>query len=274
LATPKGGNNPYITNSQCVRCDYGLSSPTQDLGVTLVYAVPGFKAPAQLLEGWQLSSTINLQSGQPFNGLDGSDDLAGVGGGRRFFGGASEPWSLYGKGTDFKNIGKLTPIPCFGVSGSRFGNAGCSNTLPAACVSAATNEPVNAAMNAQSAGTSSGLASLMAFGCYMEGNSVILPPAQGTFGNMAPGALIGPAFHEWDLSLSKKWTIHERFGLQGTVSAFNVLNSFSYTLPGGGGGPVNVPSRFAVSGGQPNDSNQVNGTGGARQLLLGLKLSF
>ena len=42
LATPKGGNNPYITNSQCVSCDYGLSSPTQDLGVTLVYAVPEY----------------------------------------------------------------------------------------------------------------------------------------------------------------------------------------------------------------------------------------
>jgi hypothetical protein len=285
LATPKGGNNPYITNSQCVGCDYGLMSPTQDLGVTLVYALPGIKAPVQLLEGWQISSTINLQSGQPFNGLDGSDDFAGVGGGRGLFGGANEPWSLYGKGTDFKNIGKLTGVPCFGLPGSNFGAAAvgapgpCSTvaTLPAACVSAATNEPVNAAMNALSPGSSSGLNSLNAFGCYMQGNSVIIPPAQGTFGNMAPGALIGPAFQEWDLSLSKTWKIRERFGLQGTVSAFNVLNSRSYNLPGGGaqtGGPVNIPSRFGISSGQPNDSNPVNGTGGARQVLLGLKLTF
>jgi hypothetical protein len=91
---------------------------------------------------------------------------------------------------------------------------------------------------------------------------------------MAPGALIGPAFHEWDLSLSKTWKIHERYGLQGTVSAFNVLNSLSYNLPRGPGGPVNVPSGFAVSAGQPSDGNPVNGTGGARQLLLGLKLTF
>jgi hypothetical protein len=239
----------------------------------------------QILEGWQISSTINVQSGQPFNGLDGSDDFAGVGDGRRFFGGVTgEPWSLYGKGTDFKNLGKLTAVPCFGLPGSNFGAAKvgdpgtCSTvaTLPAACVNAATNEPVNAAMNAQSAGSSSGINSLNAFGCYKEGNSVIIPPAQGTFGNMAPGALIGPAFHEWDLSLSKTWKIHERFGLQGTVSAFNVLNSLSYTLrgPGTSGGPVNVPSLFAVSGGQPNDSNPINGTGGARQLLLGLKLTY
>ena len=288
LGTPKGGNNPYITNSQCVSCDYGLESPTQDLGVTLVYEVPGFKAPAQLLQGWKVSSTINLQSGQPFNGVDGSNDFAGVGGGRNLFGGASEPWSLYGKGTDFKNIGKLAGAPCFGVTGSRFagacttvavpsgaiiGTASYVSNLPAACVTAAQKEPVNAAMNSESAGSSNGLLSLANFGCYMEGNAVILPPAQGTFGNMAPGALIGPAFHEWDLSLSKTWKFRERFSLQGTASAFNVLNSRSYTQ-GFTGNIVNVPFLFGVSSGQPNDSNPVNGTGGARQILLGLKMSF
>jgi hypothetical protein len=36
-------------------------------------------------------------------------------------------------------------------------------------------------MNLAVPGSSSGLASLNAFGCYMEGNSVIVPPAQGTF---------------------------------------------------------------------------------------------
>ncbi len=162
LATPKGGNNPYITNSQCVACDYGLSSPTQDLGVTLVYAVPGIKSPAQLLNGWEISSTINLQSGQPFNGVDGRDDLAGVGGGRGLFGGASEPWSLYGKGTNFSNIGRRAQTPCFGVMGSTF-DGSCTTVpfgagapgdltyvanLPAACVAAAQQEPVNAAMGA------------------------------------------------------------------------------------------------------------------------------
>jgi hypothetical protein len=286
LATPKGGNNPYITNSQCVACDYGLRTPTQDLGVTLVYALPGIKSPVQLLQGWQISSTINLQSGEPFSGLDGSDDFAGVGGGRRLFGGANEPWTLVGKGTNFNNIGKLAQTPCFGVAGSRFagscrvapigtgliGTASYVSNLPAACVSAAANEPVNSAMNSANAGSSNGLLSLAKFGCYMQGNSVIIPPAQGTFGNMRPGSLVGAPFHEWDLSLSKAWKIHERFGLQATLSAFNVLNSFSYAV--GNGGPVNVPAAFGISGGQPSDGNPINGTGGAREVLLGLKLNF
>ena len=290
LGTPKGGNNPYITNSQCVRCDYGLESPTQDLGMTLVYAVPKFKAPGQLLEGWQVSSTVNLQSGTPFNGLDGSNDFAGVGGGRGLFGGANEPWSLYGKGTNFKGIGKLAGAPCYGVEGSSFagvcttatvpsgaiiGTASYVSNLPAACVSAAQNEPVNAAMNSANPGSSSGLLSLANFGCYLSANgkAVILPPAQGTFGNMAPGALIGPAFYEWDLSLSKTWKFGERFRLQGSASAFNVLNIRSY-VQGFTGNIVNLPFLFGFSSGQPNDSNPVNGTGGARQVLLGLKMSF
>jgi carboxypeptidase family protein/TonB-dependent receptor-like protein len=285
LATPKGGNNPYITNSQCVSCDYGLRSPTQDLGVTLVYTVPDIKSPAQILDGWEISSTINLQSGQPFNGVDGSNDLAGVGGGRRLFGGASEPWSLYGKGTNFSTIGRRAQTPCFGVTGSKFdgpcttvafgagapGDLTYVANLPAACVAAAQNEPVNAAMNSVNLGSSSGLLSLAKFGCYMQGGSVIIAPAQGTFGNMKPGALIGPAFHEWDLSVSKTVKIHERFALKGSISAFNVLNSFSYASTSTA---VNSAGGFGQSGGQPSDGNPVNGTGGARQVLLGLKLSF
>jgi hypothetical protein len=90
---------------------------------------------------------------------------------------------------------------------------------------------------------------------------------------MRPGALIGPSFHEWDLSLSKTWKIRERISLQGSASAFNVLNVRSYNQ-GFTGNIVNVPALFGVSSGQPSDGNPVNGTGGAREVLLGLKMTF
>jgi hypothetical protein len=51
--------------------------------------------------------------------------------------------------------------------------------LPQACTSAAAAEPVNPNVPG-----SSGIASLNAFGCYMAGKSVIVPPAFGTNGNM------------------------------------------------------------------------------------------
>ena len=190
LATPKGGNDPYITNSQCVRCDYGLQTPTQDLGITLVYAVPGIKSPAQLLEGWQISSAINAQSGVPFRALDSGDDFAGVNDNRGLFGGTPEPWSLFGSGRNFNNLGRVTTNDIQPASN-------------AACRAAAAAEPVNASVPG-----SSGLTSLINTGfCYVSpnGKSVIVPPAQGTFGNMRTGALLGPPFHEWDLSLRKSW---------------------------------------------------------------------
>jgi hypothetical protein len=263
LAVTKGGNDPYITQSNCISCDYGLQTPTQDLGITFVYDIPGFNSPAQLLKGWKLSSAIDVQSGQPFRGTDGSNDFAGVNDNRGLFGGTPEPWSLYGKASDFK-FGTLTGVPCYGTS-----FFGCNTNVPAACISAASAEPVN-----PSTGTT-GLDSLNAAGCYVSpnGKSVIIPPAQGTFGNMRPGVLIGPGFHEWDLSVRKNFKFGERVGLEFSISAFNVLNNHAYSL-GFTGGLVNLPFLFGISGGQPNDGNPVNGTGGAREVLLGLKASF
>jgi Carboxypeptidase regulatory-like domain len=263
LAVTKGGNDPYITNSNCVACDYGLQTPTQDLGITLVYALPGMKSPAQLLEGWQISSAINAQSGQPFRGVDSSDDFAGVNDNRGLFGGTPEPWSLFGSGRNFNNLGKIVTNDI----------APATN---AACMAAASAEPINPAVPG-----SSGLTSLINTGfCYVSpnGKSVIVPPAQGTFGNMRTGALLGPPFHEWDLSLRKSFRVRERLGLEFSLSAFNVLNNHSFAL-----GPlpavvlagiVNVPPLFGLSSGQANDGNPINGTGGARQVLLGLKATF
>ncbi len=268
LATPKGGNDPYITNSNCISCEYGLQTPTQDLGITLVYQVPAMEAPAQLLKGWQLSSAINVQSGSPFQGRDGSD-LAGVNDNRGLFGGTTEPWSLYGKGTNFKFAGINNP-PCFGFGGA----FGCNPTVPAACIAAAAAEPTNPNVPASDP-NATGLEALANAGCYMSpnGKSVIIRPAQGTFGNMRPGAFIGPSFHEWDLSVRKNFKANERVGFEFSISAFNVLNNHARAL-GFTGGIVNLPFLFGIATGQPNDSNPINGTGGARQVLLGLKATF
>lgn len=274
LATPKGGNNPYIDNSNCVACDYGLATPTQDLGITLVYTLPGIKSPAQLLKGWQVSSAINIQSGQPFEGGDGSDDLAGVGNGRSLFGGASEPWSIYGKGSDFKGLGKFAGAPCYGTSFVFAVLGNCNTTIPAACFAAAAAEPTNPNVPASDP-NATGTEALENFGCYMSqnGKSVIIPPAQGTFGNMRPGTLISAPFHEWDLTVHKAFKVNERIGLDFSISAFNVLNSTSYSL-GFTGGIVNLPFLFAHTSQDPNNGNPINGTGGPREVSLGLKATF
>jgi len=58
------------TNSQCVACDYGLRTPTQDLGVTLVYTLPGIKSPVRCCRDGRSPAPSTCKAGEPFSGLD------------------------------------------------------------------------------------------------------------------------------------------------------------------------------------------------------------
>ena len=259
---------------------YGPFTPAHHLGITATYAIPGRKSRAQLLQGWEINSSVNLQSGPPVNPVDATDDFAGIGGGRGLLGGASEQWSLVGNPRNF-HLGKTTPTPCYAFAGSRFaGNPAClpltltgDNGAGQACINAANQEVVNAQMNAEIPGSSSGLASLQRFGCYVSphGKSVLLPPAQGTFGTMGRNALFGAAFGEWDFSASKKWTFSERVALQFRAEFFNFLNNRTYS---GGTASITNPATFGLATSAPNSSNPINGTGGPREVQLGLKVTF
>jgi hypothetical protein len=280
LATTKGGNNPFVQDGRNVAGYYGRFTPAHHLGITLTYAIPGIKSPAQLLRGWEINSSINVQSGPPVNPVDATDDFAGIGGTRALLGGASEQWSLVGDPRNF-HIGKTTPTPCYAFAGGRF--ASNPNCLPLtlsgdngpgqACINAANQEAVNAQMNAEIPGSSSGLASLQRFGCYVSpnGKSVLLPPAQGTFGTMGRNALFGAAFGEWDFSVSKRWIFGERAALQFRAEFFNFLNNRAYS---GGTTTITNPATFGLATSAPNSSNPINGTGGPREVQLGLKMTF
>ena len=134
--------------------DYGDS--TYDIRnrftFTTSYVLPQKKAPLQMLEGWQLNSIINLVGALPFNATDTTTDISGTGD-------FNDRWDLVGKASDFK-LGGPSPIPCYGGPSSSFLAAGCA-PLPAACTNAAA-----------ALGTTT---SLGKYGCYMEGNSVIIP---------------------------------------------------------------------------------------------------
>ena len=46
---------------------------------SVTYAIPGKKAPGQLLEGWEINSVVTLQTGQPWYGNDQSNGISGTG---------------------------------------------------------------------------------------------------------------------------------------------------------------------------------------------------
>lgn len=204
------GNSPLVQDEKNVGAYYGPYTPTHHVGVTATYAIRGKKS-ARLQQGWEINSSINLQSGSPVNFADGVNDFAGIGGSRSLLGGVGEQWSLVGDPRNF-HIGKTASTPCYAFARSRFASdpnckplvLGADNGSGQACIDAADGEAVNAAMNAQVPGSSSGLASLQRLGCYVSpnGRSLILPPAQGTFGTMGKDALFAAAFYEWDFSVS------------------------------------------------------------------------
>jgi len=234
------------------------------------YALPGRKAPLQMLEGWSVTSATQLWSSLPYNPVDGTNDISGVGL-------LQDRWDLFGKASDFNGYGKTVAIPCYGAPGSTFANAaGCITGLPPACVSAASTLPVNPSVAANAAGAT-GLSQLNRLGCYMSGSSVIVPPAQGTFGTMSRYALRGQGFSEWDISIMKNWTIKEHYSAQFRLEIYNVLNQTQYApLSAANGASLAQPGKFGATTGTPNiiNSSPIIGNGDTRRMQLGLRIQF
>ena len=233
------------------------------------YDLPGIKSPGQMLQGWGVTTNLNLFTGFPWNAADttNSSDYSGTAEG-------GDRWTLVGNPGDFK-AGAAAPIPCWGVTGptaSTFSKAAnCTKvptiaSMPAACVSAAAAEATNPTV----AG-SSGTASLTSAGCYMMGNSVIVPPAQGTFGTMAKDALRVPTFVQWDMAITKDWKIKERLTTQFRAEFYNVLNNTHYAAPSLN--PTS-PANFGQSQSTPEIANPVIGSGSPRKIQFGLKFAF
>jgi hypothetical protein len=271
-SSPKPQN---VMDSTRPYLDYGNGDfdYRQRFTITATYLLPGRKSPGQVLEGWQMNTTLNLLSGVPVDAYDFTDDLSGTGE-------LNDRWDIFGNPGDFK-VGTPQTIPCYGVTGSTFAKSGVCTTvssvsaMPLECTEASAGLPVNQSVSGTNA---TGLAALQSFGCYMANGSVIVPPAQGTYGNMARNALHGQSLREWDLSVFKNWKIKERVTAQFRAEIFNILNLVNYAVPTDGTSGTNPasPAAFGVSPGTPDvvNSAPVFGTGGPRKIQLGAKFIF
>jgi Carboxypeptidase regulatory-like domain/TonB dependent receptor len=229
------------------------------LTVSLTYAIPGTKGYGQALEGWELNSIITLQSPQYWGPIDMGTDASGVGP-LPVSPPANSPirWNFFGNSSDFKS--GSAPIPQF---------AGASN---AACAAKAL------ALDGGAAGAAT--AALNLFGCYAKGNSVMIPPALGQFGNMGRNSFPDSGFKNVDLSIAKNWHFGERLRAQFRAEFFNIFNHPNFANPYGGqnGFGFNDPSAggFGCGCATPDvaAANPVVGSGGNRAVQLGLKLIF
>jgi hypothetical protein len=235
--------------------------------LTATYTLPGKAGFAQLLQGWQLNTVVTLSSGAPWGAMDMSNDFSGTGEVTNIptYG---QPWNFVGNPNDFK-AGR-EPFSCWsGSGGAALG--GCPlGAEPERCKSAAG--PVGTPTRA----------SLDSVGCYVRGNSVLIPPALGTLGAGGRNIWRDLGYRGWDLSLSKNTTFRERLTAQFRAEVFNILNHPSFANPWG---PYqfgfNDPSTgfsggFGCGCATPDvaSSNPVLGSGGNRSIQLGLKLIF
>lgn len=253
---PQNAHNPgadYANSDFDVRNRFTLS---------LTYAIPGKKGYAQTLEGWEVNSIITLQSPQYWGAMDEGTDAAGVGP-LPVSPPANSPirWDFFGNTSDFKSNAA-------GFLKHTVSNGG----LPSACTSRAL------AVDGGSPGAATAAVNL--FGCYAAGNSVMIPPALGTFGTMGRNIFPDSGFRNVDFSVAKNWHLGDRFHAQFRAEFFNIFNHPNLANPYGGqnGFGFNDPSApgFGCGCATPDvaAANPVIGSGGSRAVQLGLKLTF
>jgi Carboxypeptidase regulatory-like domain/TonB dependent receptor len=247
--------------------------------LAMTYTLPGREFPGQLLKGWEINGIVTLQSPQPWTVNDTGNNISGTNEN-------TDRWDFFGRPSDFQSSNHSIP---FCTSG---GDGGCTETLPnggtfsfsQAQSSAFYGACTAAAVNVDGGAAGATTASLLNFGCYAQGRSVMIPPAAGTFGTMGRNLFRDAGFRNLDLSVTKYWKFGERLTAQFRAEFFNALNHPNFANPYGGTsgyGPGNFddPSQTAnlgcgcatpdVAGGNP-----VVGSGSNRAIQLGLKLIF
>ena len=238
----------------------------QRFTATVTYALPGRKGLGQMLEGWKLTSIVAMQTALPW-GVIGSrgSDPSGTG---EF----QDRWNFYGNFDDFSSLGSQT-VPFFPGNVKAGGFVVPNPALPAACLSAAS------ALD-KAANNKNGTAALYRWGCFVEGNSIMIPPALGTIGNLTRDTFRGNPFRNWDASIMKNWRFTERFSGEFRLEIFNLLNTTHYGNPqfngAGGNTPFSTPTAFAASVASPDVSNNnpALGSGGPREFQLGFRLNW
>jgi len=222
--------------------------------LSLTYELPSRESKLQMLQGWQVTSILTLEGGEPYTLNDFEDDNSATG----IF---EDRWDISGSP---KNIhwSADTAIPYvndFTVDG--MGNVNGGNPD---CIAAA-----------QKAGGQGAVNMLPNDGCYMENGTILTAPAFGGFGNSGRNSFRGPTFKNWDFSVSKVWRLHDRLQFQLRAEFFNLLNHPNFDVftlnndlfsPGNVGTVVTTPDVAA--------SNPVIGSGGSRHIQLGAKFTW
>jgi hypothetical protein len=262
------------------------------LTLTGTYNIPGINGFAQAFKGWQVNGIVTLQSSQPWLVNDYNNNFSGAGD-------STDRWDFFGNPSDFKGTANGVPY-CYGFpSGGGTSGVNCTTYDGQSQQTSLVSASQTATYAANCVAKAPDASTLAAGGCYANGNSVMTPPVAGTFGTMGRNIFRDSGFRNLDLSVFKNFTFKERFTAQLRLEVFNIFNhpipENPYGASNGSSGGNNDPSAVNPTtisvGGVPttvNSSvfggalgtpdvvagNPVVGSGDAREVQIGLKISF
>lgn len=230
--------------------------------LSLTYEFPSIRSKWQMLEGWQMTSVVTVQSGEPYTLGDFDDDIS-------LTGEFNDRWNMSGPASNV-HWSPINSIPY--VDPSQF----VEDPVTFDVVSGATPQAQLCVNQAFATGGQAAANQLSEdggdLGCYVAKNTVITPPAYGSQGNMGRNIFRGPGFTNWDFSVSKSWRLTERMHLQLRGEFFNILNHPNFDgftmdtdlFDSSTVGTVIFTPDVAAS-------NPVIGSGGSRHIQLGAK---
>ncbi|HVN18476.1 MAG TPA: TonB-dependent receptor [Dongiaceae bacterium] len=259
--------NSYNPNGEYANSDFDIR---HRFTLSLTYAIPGRKGYGQMLEGWEINSITTLQTPQFWGPIDLGTDAAGTGS-LPVSPPATAPirWSFYRSGTAMRgNASDFTSGKGIGIPFYAAGDP----SMPSGCAASAL------AVDGGNAGPET--AALNLFGCYAKGNSVMMAPPLGQFGNMGRNMFPDTGFKNFDFSVAKNFRFGEAMRLQFRMEFFNILNHPNFANPYGGqnGYGFNDPSvqPFGCGCATPDvaAANPAIGSGGPRSVQIGAKFVF
>jgi hypothetical protein len=211
--------------------------------LSATYDLPSRKSWGQMLEGWQVTSILQWQSGYPLLLYDDTNDLSLTGEGNNS---SNERWNIKGDPSNLKWSAK-SPIPFLDPSDP-------------ICQSVATTQALQDSLD-------------YVGGCFAQNGTILYPQAFGTFGNMGRNIFRGPGFLNWDASISKIWKVNERFKIQVRGEMFNAANHANFAS-GSVGTDLSSPDSLGLASATPDVqvANPVIGSGGSRHIQLGAKI--
>jgi Carboxypeptidase regulatory-like domain len=230
--------------------------------LSLTYDIPSFRAPWQLGKGWQITSIVTLEGGEPFTLSDATNDVSATG---EF----SDRWNITGPGSDIHWTQTGAGNPCNTQTQLCFIDPSTFTLDPTGTHVIGGGDP----RCISAAGNQAAVDQLANVGCYIEGRAILTPPALGTFGDLGRNAFRGPGLRDWDASLSKLWKFNERVSLQLRGEFFNLLNHPNFddfTMHTDMGDGATLGRVIATP--DVGESNPVIGTGGSRHIQLGAKI--